>query len=117
MDADVEFATYLQEGAIEVELLPVGGDGASRAALLKLDEGLRREVTANFERIRRALYDEPTESGADEDPGRRVLSYPQVLQLFRRNGVTSDDQPMIELAKMADGDTVRSVPYQHPHFL
>jgi hypothetical protein len=104
VDADADFARYLQEGTIELELLPVGGDGASRAALLRLDEGLRREVIANFERIRYTLYDEPMASESQEDPGRRVFSYPQVLQLLRRNGVTTDDQPLLELAKMADGD-------------
>ena len=105
VDADADFAHYLQEGAIELELLPVGGDGASRAALLQLDEALRREVTSNLERIRRGLYEEPAEGGAEDDPGRRVFSYPQVLLLLRRQGVTSDDQPMLELAKMADADS------------
>lgn len=104
VDADADFARYLQEGAIELELLPVGGDGASCPALLRLDEALRREVTTNFERIRYTLYDEPSASESQEDPGRRVFSYPQVLQLLRRNGVTTDDQPLLELAKMADGD-------------
>ena len=33
-----------------------------------------------------------------------MFSYPQVLLLLRRQGVTSDDQPMLELAKMADAD-------------
>eukprot|EP01047_Picozoa_sp_COSAG01_P002969 COSAG01_NODE_84_length_27672_cov_60.966344_13_plen_1169_part_00 len=99
LDADAQFAAYVKHGTIQLQLLPVGADGdcATRTALLRLAEGMRREVAAAYGRLRQALFEDAPASGS-------VFNYEQLLRLLRQQGITADDAPLLELVRMADSD-------------
>ena len=88
LDANDQFAAYLRKGQFELQLLPVGGDHESRAALLtRLPEGVRREVAAAYDKLRRALFDDgplPTSLLEGAGSGGIIYDYPQLLRLLRQ---------------------------------
>ena len=85
LDANEQFAAYLHEGQFELQLLPVGGDHESRAALLtRLPEGVRREVAAAYDKLRRALFDDGPLPLEGAGSGGIIFDYPQLLRLLRQ---------------------------------